>query len=102
MCSAQPVHVSYNTGVFQGHACFMYSKFQNSVFFILPLMENMASSLPNSSTIIHASKVQGNLNRHSSSVSSVFLELHFLMSYNNIGWALLIMKILLREHTELM
>jgi hypothetical protein len=65
-------------------------------------MENMASSLPNSSTIIHASKVHGNLNRPSSSVSSVFLELHFLMSYNNTGWTLLIIKILLREHMELM
>jgi hypothetical protein len=100
--SAQPVHVSCNTAMFQGHVCFMHSKFQNSGFFILPLMENMASSLPNSSTIIHASKVQGNLNRPSSSVNSVFLELHFLMGYNNIGWALLIMKILLRKHMQLM
>jgi hypothetical protein len=65
-------------------------------------MENMASLLPNSSTIIHASKLQGNLNRPSSSVSSIFLELHFLMGYNIIGWALLIMKILVREHMELM
>lgn len=77
-------------------------KFYFFLLFNLPLIENMASSLPNSSTIIHASKLQGNLNRPPSSVSSVFLELHFLMGYNNIGRALLIMKILLREHMELM